>query len=82
VNESYQLHQGDKVFIYTDGLTEWRNQEFNMFGVERAIDCLKNNRELDLDRMLNIVIEEAKKYSEGNPCVDDLTILGFQYIVA
>ena len=78
--ESYLLHLGDKVVIYTDGLSEWMNLENELFSMREVADFLWNHRHLNLESMLGSLLEQARHFSQGNPCNDDLTILAFQFL--
>ncbi len=77
--DAFELHPGAKVFVYTDGVTEWMKPQGDLFGKERLFDVLKANRQRGVDETVDHLMESLKQWSEGNPCPDDLTILGFQY---
>ncbi len=79
VEEVYQLSLGDRVFILTDGITEWFNQEKEMFGLERLIQMFQDQRKQDLNYILDHLLDYLKQWSQNDNCHDDLTILGFEY---
>lgn len=59
-NVSYDLNKiklnlGDKLFFYTDGITESKNKDGEEFGEERLIDIIKNS---------NNILEELKSSLE------------------
>ncbi|MBF0286526.1 MAG: SpoIIE family protein phosphatase [SAR324 cluster bacterium] len=77
VNEQYQLQEGDKLFIFTDGITEWESNEGELYGQDRLIEFLDEFRNDDMDNTLGTLIRSLFLfgYSPG----DDVTIIGFQY---
>ena len=77
---SYQLKPGDKFFLYTDGITEWPNRGEKQFGWERLKNCLEENRKSEVESILNTILEQVEMFSEGTPCDDDYTLLGFEYL--
>lgn len=80
VEESYQLQDGDKIIIYSDGITEWPNQDNRQFGLHRLIKTLIKHRNLEIELILNNLLEEVHHFSQGHECDDDLTVMMFQYV--
>lgn len=78
--ESYQLKKGDKVFLYTDGVIEWENPNNRQFGFGKFIKFLEKNIKSDVDTILDDLICHLEKFSDGSPCLDDLTILALEYL--
>jgi DNA-binding response OmpR family regulator len=79
VEESYQLAVGDKVLIYTDGVTEWTKENEDQFEEKRLFSFLEQNRNKKLDETLKGLKTELFTFSEGKKCEDDLTVLAFEY---
>ena len=75
----YNLKAGDKVFLYTDGITEWRNPEEDEFGVERLTEFLMQIGDEQIDITLNNLLNHLNQFANGVACDDDITLLGFQY---
>lgn len=50
-----ELNVGDKLFLYTDGITEVKNDEMQEFGIENLIEVIKddNNVLLNLQNAIN-----------------------------
>lgn len=59
---------GDKILLYTDGITEETNEEGKYYGLDRLKDQVKN---LDLHR----VIEDLKDFAGNKTFKDDVTLL-------
>jgi len=75
IEETYQLKPGDKVIAYTDGLTEWRNELKECYGLDRLLDFIKNNRSLDCDALIHAIYNDAESFSNHQCNNDDLTML-------
>ena len=79
MDENYLLREGDKVFLYTDGVIEWSNAQGELFGIHRMSQFLSKHHHLQLDSILSQLIESLHIFSQGLPCKDDLTVLAFTY---
>lgn len=77
--QTYQLQPGDKIIAYTDGVTEWSNKNGDYFGLSRMLDFIHENKSYNLKTLLSKLLENIRQFSQGKPCEDDLTILGFEY---
>jgi sigma-B regulation protein RsbU (phosphoserine phosphatase) len=63
-----KLNSGDKLFFYTDGITEARNKLGQEYGVEKLVKILKNS-----ENMLEELKYSLDKYSDVQK--DDYAIL-------
>ena len=69
------LAPGDMLFLYTDGITEAQNSLDEEFGVERLTRLLVDMRRLPPDDLLDIIFEEANRFSAGGLLQQDDTTL-------
>ena len=72
--EECQLHPGDTLVLYTDGVTESFNTAEEEFGEERLIEALQQCRELSANRLLAFVVDEIQKFSPHEQH-DDITLI-------
>jgi len=75
VDVKVQLHTGDIVVFYTDGITEARSPSGEMFGVERLGHAVAANRAAEPEEVVARVIEALETYTGGRPAEDDVTIV-------
>jgi sigma-B regulation protein RsbU (phosphoserine phosphatase) len=68
------LEPGDRMLMFTDGVTEARNENGEEFGEDRLIELLGRLRDLEAEALKNRLIEELVEYSGGN-FDDDVTLL-------
>jgi sigma-B regulation protein RsbU (phosphoserine phosphatase) len=82
-NEFY-LKQGDELFLYTDGITEAKNKNSELFGDSRLIDTLNNCsghsvQSLPLNELAVFVKSEIDTFADGAEQADDITMLVLRY---
>jgi sigma-B regulation protein RsbU (phosphoserine phosphatase) len=71
---SVELGRGELLLAYTDGVTEPEN-DFGEFGEQRLIDLLRENRELPLPRISEIVTAAVDDWIGANEQPDDVTLV-------
>src|SRR5579872_2230979 len=71
---SIHLDPGDLFIAYSDGVTEPEN-DFGEFGEERLIDLVRENRELPLIRITEIVVAAVADWIGANEQPDDITVV-------
>jgi len=74
-----RLKVGDTLFMYTDGITEERNKQGELFGNGRLIETLSRMEGEPVFPMIKKVRAAVSEFSSGNPQSDDITILALKY---
>ncbi len=74
-----QLHPGDKIFVYTDGITEAMDAEKNMFGTSRMLDALNSVNDPTPETALKTVRESIRVFVKDTEQFDDMTMLCLEY---
>ncbi|MBV8072896.1 MAG: SpoIIE family protein phosphatase [Acidobacteriaceae bacterium] len=72
---SVQLQAGDWLLIFTDGVTEARNQDGAEFGCERILAALNNYSGDTAEQARDHVLDALKHHSGGVPPADDVTLI-------
>lgn len=75
-----QLQPGDRVVLFTDGVSEARNPEGELFGVERVAKILTSLPASVSGRELVDRLEQDVLAFTGGVYTDDTAILHFQYL--
>ena len=75
----FDLHHGDTLFIYTDGVTEATNADHELFGEERLVETLNRYRYYMPWDLLPAVRKDINEFVGDAPQFDDMTMLGFNY---
>jgi serine phosphatase RsbU (regulator of sigma subunit) len=69
------LHPNDLLVLYTDGLTEARSPEGEMFGAERLTQALIECRTMSAPQTLDALIARVGAWRQSTDFVDDLTLV-------
>ncbi len=82
-NAEYQetaidLFPGDRLYLYSDGLTEESDQSGDYFGTERLQAAVAQNQELPLDEGLDALIDCLTTFHGSNRFSDDLSIAALE----
>lgn len=73
------LQKGDKVILYTDGITEFKNPNGELFGEERFYHLLEEIKHHPLEKIIELINQSLKEFGKGLPPTDDISILGVEY---
>ena len=76
--ESLKLEPGDKLLIFSDGVTEAQNVNREFFGDTRLEQLVKSHRDQDPREICKRVVLEVQNFAGNAPQADDLTVLCFQ----
>lgn len=77
--ESLQMNPGDRLFIYTDGVTEAKNDDDKFFGNAATLESVQNHRNLPFSEMVSGVLDDVKSFANKTEQNDDITILCVEY---
>ena len=80
VDESIPLHQGDTLFVYTDGVTEATSTSNELFGETRLLQTLNAHADFIPRDLLPAVKAAIDSFVGTAPQFDDITMLGFHVI--
>jgi sigma-B regulation protein RsbU (phosphoserine phosphatase) len=67
------LQPGDVLLFYSDGLTETRNREGELFGIERLAECVRTHGHLEPEALIDQIRQAAVAFSKSETFGDDLT---------
>lgn len=73
------LEPGDKIFQYTDGVTEATDEHNELYRMERLDAVLNRNSERTPDEIINAVKEDIDSFVGDAPQFDDITMLCLEY---
>lgn len=77
--ETVEMHSGDKLFIYTDGITELENGENELFGLARLKGCIKQKLAEPGQVVLDYIGKVLNTYGDGREQEDDISIMCIEY---
>ena len=74
--QTLNLVPGDRLFLYTDGVTEALNSNDEEFGKTRLLEALEDGREVSLRETIRGIVTRVRKWQGGRDGLDDLSLLG------
>jgi sigma-B regulation protein RsbU (phosphoserine phosphatase) len=75
-----QLSPGDSLILYTDGLTEAKNDAGEEYGIERLFKLVSANYTLSSQSLVECCVHDVEKYLSNLQKTDDLTVMVIQRI--
>ena len=78
-NFEFMLEKGDKMLLYTDGLTEATDAHDQLFGRERAIQALDVYKDKSPKAIIEGVKSRVDEFVGQAPQFDDLTMLCLEF---
>ena len=75
----FELHPGDSLFVYTDGVPEATNASDELFGNDRMLAALNRHPDATPEQLLDTVKKEIDAFVGDAPQFDDITMMDFRY---
>ncbi len=72
--EEILLRSGDRLVLFTDGITEATNERDEEFGEERLTRLVRNNRHLKAEALQTLILESVTDFCQAD-FRDDVTLL-------
>ncbi len=72
-----QLMPGDRIFAYTDGVTESNNKNEEFYGDERLLKVVTSNAVIGSEGICRAVKSDLDIFAADTPQFDDITMLSF-----
>ena len=73
------LDIGDKILLYTDGVTEANNSYSEFFGEEKLKEIVEENDNLSVDECVENIKNRVLEVSGKDNQFDDITLLMVEY---
>ena len=77
--ETVQLQQGDRLIVFSDGVTEAVNTRGEEFGDERLAACVEGLGHLSPDDQVARIMDAVQTFAAGARQADDITALVLSY---
>ena len=76
---TFEMHPGDSLFVYTDGVPEATNRDNVLFGTDRMLRVLNREPDADPKRVLENVMDGISQFVADAEQFDDITMLCLKY---
>lgn len=77
-DQEIELHQGDCLLFYTDGVREAVNADDEEFGMDRMSECFRSTAPLGAEAVLTRMQEELRQFTGEGPQMDDITLVAIE----
>lgn len=77
--QSITLNPGDKIYLYTDGVTEATRGDKTLYGEQRLLAYLNKQKTFDQYKLLAGIQKDIDKFVSGADQFDDITMLVFDF---
>jgi len=77
--QELDLAPGDRIFLYTDGVTEATDLNETLYGEDRLLKFLTDNSGLDTEKTLLAVKQDIDEFVGEAEQFDDITMVDLQY---
>jgi serine phosphatase RsbU (regulator of sigma subunit) len=67
------LQRGQMVLFPTDGIAETTSSQGEVFGIERTLDVIRENRHQPADAIVEALYRSARSFAQDTPQQDDIT---------
>ncbi len=74
------LNSGDRIYFYTDGLTEYHNEAEELYGQKRLIDSMTAGSSSPLKKAVENILGKLKRFGSQADAEDDMTLLVIERI--
>ncbi len=71
----FEIHPGDSLFVYTDGVPEATREDHEMYGTDRMLEVLNRQENVSCEQLLASVKEDIDSFVEGADQFDDITMM-------
>ncbi len=75
---STQLHRGDRLFIYSDGITEAKSPSQEMFGIDRLKSIVSSSHDQSLGDIVKNIETALYEHNNNEQFDDDLSLLAVE----
>jgi sigma-B regulation protein RsbU (phosphoserine phosphatase) len=69
------LHPGDTLVLYTDGLTEAMNPDGTQLGLDGLAEVVREHSALSPEQLIQKILQSLNTFTNGSPLVDDATLV-------
>jgi len=72
--ECERLNRGDMLVLYSDGVTEANNPDYDEYGEDRLIEVLRQHYTEPATAIVDAVMKSLAEFTAGAPQADDITL--------
>ncbi|MBI3472509.1 MAG: SpoIIE family protein phosphatase [Candidatus Solibacter usitatus] len=78
--EECTLAPGDKIVIYSDGVSEAHGPSGEFYGTDRLRDAIRANVAASCEELQFAILDDVRTFTQGAPQADDVTLVILEYV--
>jgi sigma-B regulation protein RsbU (phosphoserine phosphatase) len=78
--EVHHFRGGQRLYLYTDGVTEVANSADQEWGIEGMLSFIHNCSSLDLQQSVEQIVATAETWCAPAPPHDDISLLALEFV--
>jgi len=78
--DSIVLREGDMMVLYTDGVTDCKDDNDHSYGVERLSENISSTMELSSQDIVSRLLKSLAVFRGETPQVDDISLMAIRYL--
>jgi len=78
--KTVQLRRGDKIIFYTDGITEARNKERELFGIKRLKEIIIRRKDVKPLQLNTSIFRAVRRFIGRKAQEDDMTLITMEIL--
>jgi sigma-B regulation protein RsbU (phosphoserine phosphatase) len=78
VEDTVVIQPGDRLLLYSNGLSDTANEEGDLYGIERLLEVVNKTQDLKLKEIIDVILSDLAKFRKKAPINDDICILTVQ----
>ena len=80
--EVIRLEPGQKLIVFSDGITEAETKDGELYGEDRLKECLQSLGSASAEDSMERILEEVTDFVDGHEASDDITLFVLRYFGA
>jgi sigma-B regulation protein RsbU (phosphoserine phosphatase) len=76
--DELQLFAGDKLFVYTDGIIEYQNENGELYGSDRFLNTLRSLNEKSILEIIEMSVKSLMDFGNNMKPDDDISLVGLE----
>lgn len=80
VKQTIQLEKGDRLFMYTDGVSEATNVKGELYGKEHIMETLNKDPNVSIEQVSSMMFESIKEFEGEAEQFDDACVVVVDYL--
>ena len=69
------LEPGDRIVLYTDGVTEAHDVNNDLYGDDRLLEVIERTKDRSGDEVVETIVNDVNDYARDVPQFDDITMI-------